>query len=140
MITNRPGEWSQADNSVLSVNKVQNDFLSLLFFFDTVFLFGLLLFFAHEHLIDFSVLPVLSELCVSLSIKEHYVYVSMCSPASVTPVTGSVGSPCHRLSFHRPSESSVGVSALGDVGDFPAFYFNQCHVFVVPASVSLPCA
>ena len=141
VVAKSSGESCQLDDPVLSVLQIQDELLdflsSLLLCLHAVLGFLLVLFLVLVQLGNVSVFLVFHEFCIVLSIEEHDVDVAFCTPASVAAVSGLVGGPCHGLSATCPTESSVSISALGQVGYLTGLSVDYSYILVVPSSVRL---
>ena len=137
MVAQSARESCQLDGPVPSVVKVKNQLLLFLLHFGRILLAFLLLLVTGHHLVDILVLLVLGEVGICLAVEEHDVYVAVCAPTSVAAVSVLVGCPCHRLALERPSEASVAVSALGEIGDLSGLKVYEGDILIVPSSVRL---
>ena len=140
MVSHPGGDPGQAQDAVVTVVKVEDEFVHLAFLrLDAVFgffLLGFLVILLQEFL-DILFFLVPGKLVICFSVEEHDVYVLLRTPAAVAAVAGTVRSPGHRLAAQSPAEIAVGVSAPGQVGDLAGLDFDQGDVGVVPASVRL---
>ena len=128
----------EPDYAVVAVLKVRLDLLRLgggggVFL---LLLAALLVFL--QQLVQFLLFLAAAEIGIGLAVEEHNVDVLLGAPAAVAAVSVLVRFPGHRLAFHRPAETAVGVAAAGEVHGFAAFHLDHGDIAVVPTSIGHP--